>query len=629
MSSSGSLLERFNSGGHPLLSTKGRAMDRVASAGTTDSVGLIIQEQRMNQPHGPHPVRGGESGELGGVHRPGSVALTIPGAEVGGDDAAMERYLERAEMQGLPEDYDEALGNPELPIPDRRAQGNREVVLDMSQPEVYGGPVHGHVGQAQGHQTFELVQEYDSSQGMFDEDEEQVEEEAVQVGRRGMATASGDYVGRGVLDEDFDPMELDEAGGLELEDQILRDQETPSNAYNMMGVSFGPMAMLRHMYAMDERKMRSTMVRASMNLMDDAIDAAMWQDRLLFYLHSVTINWILLWIMIVRFALVAMGAICMQFFLDQRGLGIFASMSFNIVDLSLAAIVTIPVVGAVLMEIYMHGVSDFLSDSVGNSFDLFVLVPLLLACMVLHALDLAHVGEDIPHVSKLTVFAIWPVLGLFLLWRISRTIGSRVTLAQYFKATHSQTKSLDYIWVSKTHEDDSWLIDELLPLAGSNTVRLHRFITRHGPKTEPWMLDYEKIPLKTTYSRPNWDEVFGNLVERSRSGAVIGVFFCGPDSMARMVQNSAMKAMTKSMANALERGYQQGKAKGDSNREEEMGFTQSQPRGGLRGWLGSWFREERREGGNGGSARQEIKDARDPRYFGCGVRISVRIENFT
>lgn len=631
MSRSGSgRLERFNSNGYP----QGQRMDRVGSANTTDSVGIIIQEQRQNQPHGPYPVRSASP------YRPEGVALTIPGTGITGDDAAMKAYLDNnaaESSQFLPADYDEALGNPELPIPDRRAPA-----MDVS-PGL-------HVRQRQPqqqlgvHQTFEIVQEYDASQPLFDDEDVENQNPPRNVGPAG----SNEYVGNGVLEEgfEFEPMEMGDQGGLELEDQILGEQTTASNAYNMLGMSFGPMAMLRHMHEMDARRMRSSMMRASMNLMDDAMDSAVWQDRLLFYLHSVTINWVLLWLMLVRFAVVAIADISHQFALNQTGLGIFKSLGWDIADLALAIIVTVPVVGAVVMEIYMHGVGDYLDDNIGNSFDLFVLVPLLFACIGLHIMDMAGIGESIDHVSKLTVFAIWPVLSLFLLWRIGRTIGSRVLLAQYFKSTHAQTKSLDYIWVSKTHEDDLWLIDELLPLAGSNIVRLHRFITRHGPKTEPWMLDYEKIPLKTTYSRPDWDDVFGSLVERSKSGTVIGVFFCGPDNMARMIQQSAMTAMTKSLSNAIQRGWQ-GKDKerkrrsryrngglGDSSRgrEEEMGFGQSGSigQGGV-GRMGSRGASGGRGTSAGRSSANAVRDERerDPAAYGCGVRISVRVENFT
>lgn len=594
-------LERFNSLSVPL--------DRVPSTKTNDSVGIIIQEQRQNQPHGPtYPMERGSS-----PLKPEDMSLSIPGSDSTADDSAMRRYLDMVDEQGsLPHDYDEELGNPDAPIPDRRA-GTLEG--DRQQP----------------HQVIEIVREYDSSKNLFDDDDE----EEGPPSRITRTPNSNDFVGQGILEgeDKMDPVDL-EAGGLELEDQILREQHTASNAYNMLGMSFGPMAMLRHMHQQDARAMRSSMVRASMNLMDDAMDAAAWQDRFLFYLHSVTFNWILLWLMLLRFALVAIGNIVDQFNLAYIGLGIFQSTWFNSIDLFLAVTITVPVLCAIVMEIYMHGSQEYLADTLGNSFDLFLLLPLLFLCIALHILNFAGVGDTVQHVAKLTVFAIWPVLSLFLLWRIGRTIGSRVMLAQYVKASHAQTKSVDYLWTSKTYEDDAWLIEELLPLAESKIVRLHRFITRHGPKTEPWMLDYEKIPLKTTYTRPDWEDVFGSLVERARSGSVIGVFFCGPDNMARMVQQAAMNAMAKSVNNSYHRGYlakkaAQQKAKEQDREEHEMISGDLPGRPGALGRVEGFVKNgSGTTKHNGSSSPLPVPVASDPSAYGCGVRISVRIENF-
>ncbi|KAK1862535.1 hypothetical protein I4F81_005103 [Pyropia yezoensis] len=132
------------------------------------------------------------------------------------------------------------------------------------------------------------------------------------------------------------------------------------------------------------------------------------------------------------------------------------------------------------------------------------------------------------------------------------TLGgvARVLLAQNVRATHSDTRSLDFVWTAQTQADDSWLVSELLPLCHSGTVRLHRYITRAAAAVEPWMLDYERIPLRTNYGRPDWDEVFGGIAERSKSGTTVGIFFCGPHTMSAAVQEAARGAMTASIADA-------------------------------------------------------------------------------
>ncbi|KAI0565293.1 Ferredoxin-NADP reductase (FNR) [Gracilaria domingensis] len=355
-------IERFHSG------------TRSPSAQTNDSVGAIIKEQRTNQPYGPamastasssqdldalsptlSPTVNSSTGNNSASTSRDNIALTIPGSDGRNGDDDLKRFLESEEesMYARPDDYDEELGNPDAPIPDRRATPVQDVAVSPTR----------------NHQTFEIVKEYDSNQGLFDDDEEEVTSPGLVEG-----------VGRGVVHDNFalDPMDL-EAGEWDYENELIGEDQTPSNALNLLGMSFGPGAMMRYMYAAEQKKLRSSMAKASMNLMDDAVDGAFWQDRLLFYLHTVTVNWMLLWVMLVRFAMVCIGAMSMNFQLNQTGLGVFKSHSFNVVDVMLALILAIPVIGAILLEIYMHGLSNFITDGLGNSFDLFVLLPIMAA----------------------------------------------------------------------------------------------------------------------------------------------------------------------------------------------------------------------------------------------------------
>jgi Ferric reductase NAD binding domain len=393
-------------------------------------------------------------------------------------------------------------------------------------------------------------------------------------------------------DDDEDDPDVPNPDSLEFENMLMREAPLESNAANLMGLSYGSTAMMRHMMGHDrDRKMRPSLMRASMTMMEEALDNAVWQERALFYLHSVTVNWFLLWTMLARYCLAALATITNGFQIRQKGLAVFNDGSLILVDLGLALVLAIPVIFAVVLELRVHGLIEFLSDSYGNMFDITLLMPLSISCVVLTILGLLDIGSDVQHVSKVTLFLFWPTMSLLLLWRIGRTIGSRVTLAQYFKSTHSQTKSLDFIWVSKTHAEDEWLVREMLPLAGTNIVRLHRYVTREGPMVEPWTLDYEKIPLKTQHQRPDWDEVFAGIAERSRSGSVIGVFHCGPSTMAMAVQQGAMRAMAKSLEKAYRCGYMQSITDDAAER----------PRG---------------DGGNNGTSH------------GCAVRFSLREEMF-
>jgi FAD-binding domain/Ferric reductase like transmembrane component/Ferric reductase NAD binding domain len=359
-------------------------------------------------------------------------------------------------------------------------------------------------------------------------------------------------------ENEFDSANLDSG---DVEDMILRNVPLESNAAELIGVSMGSTAMVRHLMGFDgNRHIRPSLMRASMTFLDEARDSASLQERILFYLHTVTVNWFLLWIMLLRYCIAAIvGILSHGRLIGRPGLAVFVSRPLVVVDLIFALILVIPVMVAIVFELRIHGMSIFLADSYGNMFDIILLLPLASSCAVLSILALADVGKSVQHISKVTMFLFWPVMSMLLLWRIGRTIGSRILLAQYFRSTHSTTRSLDFIWMSSKFGEDDWLVREMLPLAESNIVRLHRFITSEkaeDAQVEPWTLDYEHVPLKTHYGRPDWNEVFEGIAERSKSGSVIGVFLCGPNSIWVAVQQAAMRAMAKSLDKAYRVGYQ-------------------------------------------------------------------------
>jgi len=184
-------------------------------------------------------------------------------------------------------------------------------------------------------------------------------------------------------------------------------------------------------------------------------------------------------------------------------------------------------------------------------------VPLAFSCALLHILGLSNVGEDSHHVSNVVVFGVWPVLSIFLLWRIIRTIGPRVALAQFLWMKLARTKSLDFLVINDTPEDDAWIIDELLPIAKSGPIRIHRFLRGENVKQvkDKRMDKYLVPPIKTTYSNPEWNKVFLSVVENARSGSVIGVFFCGHPEAQLAVQDAVLNAMHQSIKNGIERNY--------------------------------------------------------------------------
>ena len=568
-----------------------------------NSVDHVIKHQRLIQPRGPRPdsLIYGPLSSIDAPHEPRDSIDTLnkPGDAV---DAPHK-----------PHDYIVELGNPDEPIPDRFVE-NDEVVLPS------------------GRRMMEVVREYDSSNSLFSADVEHPSDlSSRRFGRMSLADR--------ILDRDeaaFGENDL-EMGAIQLEDEILREQQTASNAYNMLGMSYGSAALLKHLECAENGDIRSSQIRASMHCMEEAMDQARWRDRMLFYLHSVTINWMLIWVVILRLTMIGVADITGRMILNMDSMNIFNSKPFAIVDFSLAGIVFIPIVVAMLLEISTRGLWSYISDFKNNLVEYGLLIPLLGTSMGFTGY-FVFTGVAKPFMVT-SMYAILPVSALLLVWRAGRTIGSRIALAEYFTSNHSQTKSVDFMWVSRKAQDDQWLISELLPLAGSGTVRLHRFITREQATTEPWMLDYEKVPLQTTYKRPDWDDVFSSLVERSKSGTVVGVFFCGPDGMARAVQQSAMKAMAKSLENARKRGYvaklNKSSSSASSDVEEddfdtETPFSGSKPPGPLTRALSKGGKIVRSMSSRKGVRDKTPRsaDAFDKADFGCNVRISVRVENF-
>jgi hypothetical protein len=548
----------------------------------------------------------------------------------------MSRRSRGGDLYSSAGQYSDDLGDPDAPLTSRRSQGHDlyssagqysspptsppALGGDRSYKGSYSGPESGGGGRGRlrrglggraehqsGRRPVEVVREYDSSRSLFtssdasddeefDEDDEFNDDDDVVDASRVNSSRVGQRphvqiaVGADFADDTENMLGTQVDESMEFENMLLRDAPLESNAAELIGLSFGSTAMVRHMMRKEQGGMTPAIRRASMHVNDDMFESAPWEERALFYLHTVTVNWVLLWIMLARYCGAAIAGITNGFLLGQKGLAVFATKPLIIANLVVALVLAFPVNFAVALELKLHGLLAFLADSYGNMFDILLLVPLSAACCVLSLLGLLGIGSEVEHVSKVTLLLFWPTMSLLLLWRLGRTIGSRISLAQYMKSTAAQTKSMDFIWVSKTHGEDEWLVREMLPLVEAKIVRLHRYITREDSSVvEPWTLDYAEIPLRTQHKRPHWDEVFAGLAARSKSGSVIGVFYCGPPSMARAIEQGAMKAMAKSTQKAYQQGYMQ--ALSDTN------------------------------------DRNAVR-ARDGCAYGCAVRFALREENF-
>ncbi|GAB0489456.1 hypothetical protein MMPV_000675 [Pyropia vietnamensis] len=386
----------------------------------------------------------------------------------------------------------------------------------------------------------------------------------------------------------------------------------------MIGMSFGSTAMVRHAQQRRARLADGTLVD------HPADDLAVLRSKrmlLLLYLHSVTVNILLLWVLLARFVVVGFSAIFGELDILSQGLSVHRLDALTAVDLVLCGCVMV-VIGltSVLEVIELRGVPY-------NGLDLFVLFPASLFCVVTDILSLAGVRSPANLFGVFQLLIVWPVLALFLGARLLRVIGDRVVLAENYQNSHSKTRSLDFVWTAPSPEADSWLVREMLPLADSPCVRLHRYLTRSAPALEPWMADYERVPLRTHYGRPDWDGIFAGIAARSRNNAVHGVFFCGPAAMADAVRAAAMRAMRGTIVRGLLTGAGSATfpgARGMNVFGQEVSAAVADLSGaaGLEGSLGGGGTARPGLGGASSSAAETSLD------FGCNVKFVVRVEHF-
>lgn len=387
----------------------------------------------------------------------------------------------------------------------------------------------------------------------------------------------------------------------------------------MIGMSFGSTAMVRQAQQRRARLADGTFVDRPT---DDLAVLRSKRMLLLLYLHSVTVNILLLWVLLLRFVVVGFSAIFGELDLLSQGLSVHRLDALTAVDLSFCGCVT-AVIGltSVLEVIELRGVPY-------NGLDLFVLFPTSLFCVITDILSLAGVRSPANLFGVFQLLIVWPVLALFLGARLLRVIGDRVVLAENYQNSHSKTRSLDFVWTAPSPEADSWLVREMLPLADSPCVRLHRYLTRSAPALEPWMADYERVPLRTHYGRPDWDGIFEGIAARSRNNAVHGVFFCGPAAMADAVRAAAMRAMRGTIVRGLLTGagsatFPGARGMNVFGREVSAAVADLSGAAGLEASLGG---EVGRHGyGGGGAASSAAETSLD---FGCNVKFVVRVEHF-
>eukprot|EP00172_Hildenbrandia_rubra_P004421 Plantae.Rhodophyta-Hildenbrandia_rubra.ctg8922.p1 GENE.Plantae.Rhodophyta-Hildenbrandia_rubra.ctg8922~~Plantae.Rhodophyta-Hildenbrandia_rubra.ctg8922.p1 ORF type:complete len:584 (+),score=63.22 Plantae.Rhodophyta-Hildenbrandia_rubra.ctg8922:2456-4207(+) len=261
---------------------------------------------------------------------------------------------------------------------------------------------------------------------------------------------------------------------------------------------------------------------------------------LLSSLTIVTVNLYLLWIILVRFAFLLIFVAFRYLDVKSNALLLLRPLLGTSIDLALAILFALPMCGIILTECFLWK-ADIL--------DILILFPLSLAPIMIDLLALYGTGKTFGKATRQKIFFVSPCLLIAFLVRYFRILGSRVLLAERYTNSHATTKSVDVIWTSPTREADEWLVEELWPIATSNTLRVFRFITRESRDVELQLPSDSNKDLEghecfaTQYGRPDFDELFKSLASNVQSGSTVGIFFCGPPQMAAQIRESAIAAM--------------------------------------------------------------------------------------
>jgi hypothetical protein len=312
----------------------------------------------------------------------------------------------------------------------------------------------------------------------------------------------------------------------------------------LITMSYGTPSLVRHM--------QSRRPEASANPLD--VDLSILLDKrflALCYMKSVTWNVALLWALLLRAFIAGIASLFGQVSLLHDGLTIYSSTALLAVDTALAAIVALGVGVPAALEAYELGAAG-----PASWVDLFLLTPCAVFGVVINVLALSDVGRTVNLFAAFTFGVIWPVTALLFLLRLVRVVGERVALGEKVRRDPSSTRSVDFIWTTPTKEDDSWLVEEFALHSRSPSTRLHRYITRGTEDDSVPGTGSEVQPqrLTTHFGRPDWSEILNRIAERSRNGTTVGLFICGPTSMASEVQEAATAAMRNSIVRGLQGG---------------------------------------------------------------------------
>lgn len=207
------------------------------------------------------------------------------------------------------------------------------------------------------------------------------------------------------------------------------------------------------------------------------------RQRFLFFLHTVSVNLVTCIVVLLRIVLVGYASI-FDYSMLRKGAKlspflVSKDMLISSMDVILGTFVTVVITVTLALELWLHKEAFF--NKKGFIIDFFLLLPMSAASLIL---DIHHLlwkkTDSLPVPPLIHFFVLLPMVVILLLFRLHRIIGSRLLLADSYKAgaRYGNMRAVDFIWTVPFEADDEWLREELVPLANGNQLRLHRFLTR-------------------------------------------------------------------------------------------------------------------------------------------------------
>lgn len=265
----------------------------------------------------------------------------------------------------------------------------------------------------------------------------------------------------------------------------------------------------------------------------------------LLFMRSITMTLVTVWIICARALLLGCAAVFDRVTVLDRGLALYSSHALISTDLALSIGLFSLICMPLILEIVTIGVFA------QHGLEGLLISPIVLLGVIIDVLALSNQGKNMEILGPVQVFALWPVTLAVTITRLIRVIRERLSDADDTRSRDIfTTKSLEFFWTSPTQLDDAWLVHELRGCVKSRVVRLHRYLTRETELPNNTITS----TFETRLGRPNWDEIFNDAAKSAKNGTVIGVFFCGPETMSKQVQ----KAATQAMRNSIIRGLQTG-----------------------------------------------------------------------